>query len=122
MTDYIISKSRCLGSIMGVCPGCGGALTAIETVDNSNMPTYWSGCESCATFSSGVPEEVYRIACYLIKTDGEIVYRHMDNPRDRTDPGYLQYWESVQIKGMCSLVQRVLYLKEHLNDPAATAV
>ena len=66
MGDYRITKEECERAIQGkVCPRCGGLIEALETVDNSNHPTYWSGCNDCGRFEQGVEPRVFDLATIM---------------------------------------------------------
>ena len=61
--EYIQSEERCLeGCKDKVCLRCGMPLSPIETVDNSNRPTFWGGCLNCMIYSLGTSKEIYDIA------------------------------------------------------------
>jgi hypothetical protein len=68
MIEYIQSKKECFERCTGlVCLRCGNALSPVETVDNSNRPTFWAGCLSCMIFSPGTQKEVYEKAKEISK-------------------------------------------------------
>lgn len=71
MNTYVMTKEECEHKITGVCEGCGQPLSAIETVDNSNHPTYWQGCQSCSCFRQGVDPKHYRVAIRLMEIELE---------------------------------------------------
>jgi hypothetical protein len=64
--EYVTTSEECQRWIRGVCPGCGGIITPIETVDNAKNPTFWSGCMHCHKFCSGVDPMVYTIARIIV--------------------------------------------------------
>jgi len=66
MADYRITKEECERAIQGkVCPRCGGPIEALETVDNAEHPTYWSGCNDCGRFEQGVEPRVFDLATIM---------------------------------------------------------
>jgi hypothetical protein len=68
MIEYIQSEKECFERCTGlVCLRCGNALSPVETVDNSNRPTFWAGCLSCMIFSPGTQKEVYEKAKEISK-------------------------------------------------------
>ena len=90
-----------------VCPQCGGKLEPIETVDNADHPTFWSGCSNCGLFSSGVEPKIYKIAKYLVEECNYRHYKSMDNPYNK-DESYQEYYRLTQIHGACSIVYDVI--------------
>jgi len=104
-TVYRISKEACEKTIQGVCPGCGGELSAIETVDNSGNPTFWVGCEHCNVFTHGVPVEHFRIARNMVEKGIIIPYTHITK---YDDPESIDYWLCSQTKGLASTVTFVV--------------
>ena len=105
---YQITKEQCEKMIRGVCSSCGGKLEPIETVDNSNQPTYWAGCNSCNKFCWGVDEQIYKIAHTLVHEHAERVY-HEPEP---AKPDERDYWFKSQVSGMCFRVAITLKLYE----------
>ncbi len=64
---YVTTKKRCESQIGDVvCPGCGGKVVPIRTVDNAGNPTYWSGCNYCQKFTPGCKKEIRKIAKELV--------------------------------------------------------
>ena len=110
---YQITKEQCqaqIDKINGVCNRCGRKPVPIETVDNSNNPTFWSGCmhgnmEECAwgEFTSGVSKKIFDIAEKLV-CEGEIYYSW----EDTSDAAY---WFQTQVSGFCGLLARAERLK-----------
>jgi hypothetical protein len=88
--EYIQSEERCLeGCKDKVCLRCGMPLSPIETVDNSNRPTFWGGCLNCMIYSPGTSKEIYDIA-NKISAD----YRH------------------TSMDDICRIIQAAFFLKE----------
>ena len=81
---YQITKQQCEENHKGlVCSGCGNPISAIETVDNANNPTYWSGCDRCNRFQCGVPFAIWEAVqrCFEKDTylsDNELIKRRRD--------------------------------------------
>jgi len=69
--EYIQTKEQCQSLISGVCPGCGGEITPIETIDNANNPTFWQGCKRCDRFTWGIEEIYFKIARKCVE-DGRL--------------------------------------------------
>ena len=68
MITYITTEDRCAESCNGkVCIYCGLPIEPIETVDNSNNPTFWTGCTKCCRFNPGTIESIYNKAKELQK-------------------------------------------------------
>jgi hypothetical protein len=99
---YKTTKEECEKQIHGVCEGCGGKLEPIETVDNSNNPTFWVGCTHCMCFRSGVEEKYFKIARRLVEDEDIIRYNHMKKS-DYDTPESLDYY-------LCSQTVPVSYV------------
>lgn len=108
MTKYQQTKEQCESKIKGVCPGCGGQVTAIETVDNSNQPTYWSGCEECSFYTHAVPLEVYEMARLLVEegTLGSNRFKILNS----SSPGEKFVWLSGDTRKASEIVSRIRFL------------
>ena len=103
---YRISKDECESRIAGVCSQCGGELSAIETVDNGNNPTYWAGCKRCMRFDGGVDPLVYDVAKALVEDDGYRHYSHIHiDPNDTEE--MRKYKIESQISGACGIVAQI---------------
>ena len=100
---YQITKEKCQEMIHGVCSNCGGKLVPIETVDNADHPTFWSGCKRCSIFDNGVAPEIYKIAVKLVD---ECKYRHYPNS-DFTNQEEERY---AQIGGASRLISQIIFL------------
>ena len=78
MSAYSITREACQATIDSVhdpvCPGCGGPVVPIETVDNSRNPTYWSGCETCLVYTHPVTRRMHAIACAMVESGMHPVY------------------------------------------------
>lgn len=116
MTDaeikYDITKEQCQEMIDKspvVCPRCGGKLEPIETVNNADIPTYWSGCNACGMFSWGFPPEVFQIANQIVRDRHFQPYSHDPFPYNGTDE-QKDYWYKNQTGGACSTVAMILNL------------
>lgn len=83
--EYKVTKEECEARISGVCPGCAGPVTAIETEDNSGQPTHWPGCEHCGVFTGGYPAELQRLARLLVEEGTLVPYT-----LDREEPLWLE--------------------------------
>ena len=105
--EHRVTREECASRISGVCSRCGGKLEPIETVDNAENPTYWSGCKECERFEGGVPREVYLTAKGLVKGCGYRPYSHLsDDVGDSV--GMRKYKNESQVSGTCDLVRDVL--------------
>jgi hypothetical protein len=114
---YAITKEHCLTMIHGVCDGCGGELEPIETVDNSDNPTFWAGCLKCSKYHWGTSKEVFQIAEIMVGKHHFIAYSHMDNPHheEGTTEEQKANFIASQISGTCSIVIDVLRIQEQLK-------
>lgn len=68
---YDTTEEECqerINKFNNVCGGCGEKPTPIETVNNSDVPTFWSGCNQCGRFTSGVPLMVFKTANAMYDT------------------------------------------------------
>lgn len=114
MKEYITTKEQCqeiINKYNCVCNQCGGQLEPIETVDNIDRPTYWSGCMSCGLFTHGVSKETHDIAKYLVDERRYVAYHWMDTPKKEDTERYA-YWRLSQIAGACYIVRDVLSYSE----------
>ena len=98
--DYIVTREQCEGNIKGVCEGCGHKLTPIETVDNANRPTFWSGCKRFMCYRSGVEERHFKIARRLVEENILVPYSHMDKSQYEKDEETLKYYYDSQTAGL----------------------
>jgi len=113
---YITSREDCQAAIDKsgcVCKCCGGILTPIETIDNSNQPTYWSGCASCQRYDYGVKPIIHEIAHQLVTRRFYRAY-HNEQPDETKDPIAFEYWLKSQIGGISAQVQDIIYLYKEL--------
>jgi hypothetical protein len=101
---YQTSFEECASKISGVCEGCGGKLEPIETVDNSNNPTFWQGCRHCMCFRSGVKEIYFKIARKLVLA-GEILPYARDG--NFSTPEALAYYLDTQTAGLSHNIARI---------------
>jgi len=100
--EYKTTREQCAAEIVGVvCSGCGGQLEPIETVDNSDHPTFWPGCMACSKFNYGVDPKIFRVARRLVESYYVLRY-------SRLREGDYQYLES-QTDGASNIVLRVLH-------------
>lgn len=111
--DYITTKEDCqkvIDELKTVCSQCGGKLSPIETVDNANRPTFWSGCLECQRFDhSGVKPLIYEIAKELVTKRYYRAYHHEQEP-DLKNKERHDYWLKSQIGGVSRQVQEIIYL------------
>ena len=104
MTTYQITEDQCNKNIAGlVCHACGKPLTAIETVDNSNNPTFWSGCRGCGTFYGGVEERTFRIANELAEDMGTPYISEDPRPNLRNEEA-VEEWMRARRRRACRIV------------------
>ena len=111
-TQYIITKKECEKNIKGVCEGCGGKLTAIETVDNSGRPTFWQGCEYCLCFRSGTEQKYYNVARKLVEEGRMLPYRHLKKNEYEDTPEHLSYYFLTQTAGLSHNIKYIQKLLE----------
>lgn len=107
--EYKITKEECERNIKGVCEGCGGLLSAMETVDNAGSPTFWQGCEHCSCFRSGVDQKHFRIARKLIEEYRMVPYSHM-NRYEYEQEGRLEYYLESQTAGLSRQIAYIAML------------
>lgn len=108
MKEYKITPVQCMEMVGdNVCPGCGGKLVPIETVDNAGNPTFWAACETCSTFQWGVPKIVQIIASKLVIEGGHVEYTHL-GPSYDLEGNSLAQWQRSQIAGTTGLVSKVI--------------
>lgn len=111
--EYVTTKEQCEANIKGVCEGCGGELTAIETVDNSRRPTFWQGCEHCSCFRAGVERKYFEIARKLVEDRVIVPYGHMCRVEYENTPERLDYYFDSQTAGLSHTIKRI----DHLLNP-----
>lgn len=119
MTKYMITEQECQQGIDkrgNVCSGCGGVLTPIETVDNSDNPTFWSGCLQCGVYESGVSKLIYEIAKYLVTERHYRPYSHDQEPDKEKNPEGHKYWVSSQIRGQARETAEIIRVYEKLKS------
>jgi len=98
--EYINTKEECEKNIKGVCEGCGGKLSAFETVDNSGHPTFWQGCYHCSCFRSGIELIYFQVARRLVEEGRFLPYSHMERFNYEDTPERLEYYLDVQTAGL----------------------
>jgi hypothetical protein len=106
---YQTTFDECLQRINeydGVCEGCGAKLEPIETLDNSNNPTFWQGCKVCICFRSGVKRKYFEIARELVKNKILIPYPHIDFYEYNT-PEKLEYYYQCQCAGLSHTIAQI---------------
>lgn len=113
--EYKITKDQCQ-SMIGerICSQCGGPLSPIETMDNSGAPTFWSGCQDCLKFDSGVSPTIYKIAKMMVINRAFIAYKHLRKPQGR-NTDFKEHWLRTQIGGACDVVYDVLWCQKELR-------
>ena len=112
MKKYVMTKEECEKNIKGVCEGCGGHLSAIETVDNSNNHTFWQGCWHCSCFRGGVDQRYFKIARNLVEKGVMIPFDYMNRAEYEKD-GDLEYYLSTQT---ASLARDIAHIDELLRE------
>lgn len=122
--QYVTTKEVCEANIKGVCEGCGGALTAIETVDNSRRPTFWQGCEHCSCFRSGVERKYFEVARLLVERGELKPYGHTCRVEYENSPERLAYYFDSQTAGLSHTIKRIdcLLNAEKSNDTDLVAI
>lgn len=110
MPSYSITKEQCQQSIdnLGhVCDRCAGVIVPIETVDNMDNPTFWSGCETCQQFTQGVDKELYKISDYMVRSRWFVAYHHLGGrPKEESDE--YEKWILDQIQGTHKTVSAII--------------
>ena len=99
---YETTKEECQKQIGdNVCPFCGGELKPMETVDNSDNPTYWA-------------KAIWKIARKLTEEGWIKAYPHLDKTDYNDSPEKKEYYLNQQTSGATRIVQAVLseYEKE----------
>lgn len=120
---YRITKEACQSMIDqnaqqwdAVCSCCGSRLTPIETVDNSDNPTYWAGCMPCERFDWGVPAFAHKIATELVLQHNYVHYSHLGSMHNK-EGAELEYWKKSQISGAAGLVSQIIGLYKTIVKP-----
>jgi len=113
---YSITKKECQKKInksgVVVCPGCGGIIVPIETVDNAHNPTFWSGCKKCMVFENGIIPEAFEIATQMVNNNFRAYH---DKEPDKTNIDEYDYWLSCQMRGTGRIVNQVLHLYDKIK-------
>ena len=112
---YETTKEECQKQIGdNVCPFCGGELKPMETVDNSDNPTYWAMCKHCDRFYQGMSKAIWKIARKLTEEGWIKAYPHLDKTDYNDSPEKKEYYLNQQTSGATRIVQAVLseYEKE----------
>jgi len=116
---YKITKEECQSQIdvrmPVVCSGCGGKIEPIDTVDNSDAPTYWPGCLKCFAFDYGSKPEIYQTAEKMVDEHGFRAYSYDNQPDKETELELFNYWRSGQIRGACVTVRQILKVYESVT-------
>lgn len=115
MPEYKTTKEQCEANINGVCAGCGGKVEAMETVDNSGDPTYWSGCHDCNHFENGTDQHVFNIASKMVE-QGYVEYPHMDRIDANSSDEEKRHFTTCQTRGTCRIVGRILMWDKELSN------
>lgn len=117
--EYIVTKEQCQQDIDSkppvVCPRCGGKIEPVETVDNSNRPTFWRACLNCDHLDYGVPVEVFLTAKTLFEKHHKRPYRHLEEPSTELTGKY-KYYKECQIGGLSSEVQTMLQVYKEITN------
>lgn len=115
---YRTTKDKCQSMISGVCSCCGGELKPMETVDNSDHPTYWAGCEACNRFDWGIPVEIFQIAKFMVEKRNYVHYSHIDKPgtNNYETPEYADYYTKIQIAGTASMISEILRVQRYIRE------
>jgi hypothetical protein len=116
MPEFRISKEECEKKIKGVCEGCGGPLSAMETVDNADNPTHWIGCEKCRCFRSGVPIKIFKVARKLVESGSILPYRSMSKCDYEKTPEALAYFYAAQTAGLSQHITEIVFLLKEMED------
>ena len=113
--QYRITKTECELSIgHKVCPSCGNQVVPIETVDNSDNPTFWAGCNDCQRFSSGVDRIIFDVAKEMVNNRNYIAYSYMGVKENHPESEWPEWYRS-QYSGTCSTVSHILQIHKQLT-------
>lgn len=117
---YKITQQQCQKSIDDrmpiVCSSCGGKIEPIETVDNSNNPTFWSGCLSCNMFDSGVSPEIFKTAEKMVDERNFRAYSFDKMPDKNENMQKYEYWREGQIRGTTRIVMDILEINNKIKQ------
>lgn len=116
MKKYVTSQKECQSKLGGrVCSQCGRPVEPIETVDNSDNPTFWAGCKHCQKFDCGVEPEIQKAARLLVDEHHYVAYGHLERPNGE-DEIYEEYWRDTQTGGASDIIQKVLSCLNKVKD------
>ncbi len=116
---YQTTKAQCLKMIKnlnGVCSGCGGKITPVETVNNSGDPTFWGHCKKCSKLCWGVDKTTWRIARRMVEENGFVPYSHLKKDEWKKTKADREYWLNSQTAGAISVVAQVLIIKKEISS------
>lgn len=117
MSKFSVTKRQCQELINrvvdGVCPGCGGKVTPMKTVDNAGTPTYWAGCERCCVFTHPVENIYFTVANNLLE-DGEYIYISRPYKPSKEELGY---WENTERRAVVSKLKKYLDAYNQVAPP-----
>lgn len=108
----MITKEQCEKTIKGVCEGCGGKLEAIDTIDNSGVPTFWVGCNHCKCFRGGIESLYFEVARELVDNGEPLPYSHMQRADYEDTPERLAYYKDSQTAGLSRKIREIHQLLE----------
>jgi len=114
MKTYKTTKEECQNYINNnnhVCDSCGGKIEPIETVDNSDSPTFWAACNNCGVFTYGTTQRIFDICKHLVIGNGYVPYSHLGSIPDKSSDEY-NHWIQSQIRGTKRVVLDVIDLLE----------
>jgi len=95
-----------------VCKSCGGEINPIETVNNANKPTFWSGCLKCMVFDGGVKPIVFEIAKKMFE---ERHFRYYKEQEPEKDSDMYEYYKQSQLRGISGLVYDIIFYYNNLK-------
>lgn len=109
---YVTTKEECLERVKGrVCDYCGRPLEAMETVDNSDNPTYWAGCNhgnanGWGHFTNGTTKEIFNMAKEYILRYGVISFNDDTN---------IKTYKEYQLNKAVEIITKVIHLKDKVR-------
>ena len=113
------TKAQCLKQIKeinGVCSGCGGKITPIETVDNAGNPTFWGHCRKCSKFCWGIDKTTWKIARRMVEEFRLVPYSHLQEGEYQKTKLDRDYWLNSQTAGAISIVAEILLINKEIKN------